>query len=267
MILKIIISIFAVLFFTGNANAQLLGEEMIYPNVEREFYPNVKTIKTKSYNGTGGKGFWRIAKFDTMGRVIEKEYYRKRKLLSRQNFVYNSNNDILYEITTFDINDPNRINDTIFFYEYKYQEDKIIYQKLTFYHSKQDSIVMRLIENKADTTLIYQKKTYYFRPKRNVTDIYEEKHTLNYKNGLLISFEKIDESRRATTYLEYYSNRKLKRKKTEREPEEEFVMTGGPGGDDMVYEYKFDISGRIKKLYFIIGKEKYKIATYEYRKK
>jgi len=264
---KLIISILAVLFFSSNANAQLLGEGVLYPNVERGFYPNVKTIKTKSYSGTGGRGFWRIAKFDSMGRVIEKEYYRKRKLLSRQNFVYNSNNDILYEITTFDINNPNRINDTIFFYEYKYQEDKIIYQKQIFFRSKRDSIVIRLIENKADTTLIYQKKSYYFRTRTNVTDIYEEKHILNYKNGLLVSFEKINENRRATTSLEYYSNGKLKRIITERDTEEEFVTIGGPGGDDMVYEYKFDNLGRIKKLYYIIGNEKYKIATPKYRKK
>ena len=262
---RLFILILAVLFFTSNANAQLLGEGVLYPNVERDFYHNVKTLKTKSYSGTGGRGFWRIAKYDAMGRVVEKEYYRKRKLLSRQNFGYNSNNDILYEITTFDINNPNRINDTIYFYEYKYQEDKIIYQKLTFFRSH-DTIVMRLIENKTDTTLIYQKKSCYFRPRTNVTDIYEEKHTLNYKNGLLVSFEKIDENSRETTFLEYYSNRKLKRKKTEREPEEEFITVGGPGGDDMIYEYKFDIFGRIKKLYYIIGEKKYKIATYEYRK-
>lgn len=261
-----IISILAVLFFTSNANAQLLEEEVLYPNVERDYYSNVKTIKRKSYSGTGGRGFWRITKLDAWGRIIEKEYHRKRKLLLRQKFVYNSNNDILYEISTFDKDNPNRINDTIFFYEYKYQADKIIYQKLTFFRSKHDSIVMRLIENKADTTLIYQKKSYYFRPRTNVTDIYEEKHTLDYKNGLLVSFEKIDENGRATTSLEYYSNRKLRRIKTEREPEEEFVMIGGPGGDDMIYEYKFDIFGRIKKLYYIIGEEKYKIATFKYRK-
>jgi len=90
---------------------------------------------------------------------------------------------------------------------------------------------------------------------------------LNYKNGLLVSFEKVDENRRATTSLEYYSNGKLKRIKTEREPDEEFVVIGGPGGDDMIYKYNFDKFGRIKKLYYIIGKKKYKIATYEYNKK
>ena len=76
---NLIISILAVLFLTGNANAQLLGEGVIYPNVERDFYPNVKTIKIISYSGTGGRGFWRIAKFDTIGKSYRKRILQKKK--------------------------------------------------------------------------------------------------------------------------------------------------------------------------------------------
>ncbi len=252
---KFILVILAVLLFTNKANAQLLEQEELYPNVEREFYPNVKIIKTKSYSGTGGKGFWSIVKLDTIGRVFEKEYYRKRKLLARESFVYNSNNDILYEIKTFDINNSNRINDTTLCYEYKYQEGRIIYQKLTFCGSTNDSIIIRLIENRTDTTLVYQKKSYYFRQKTSVTDIYEKKYILNYKNGRLVSFETIDEDRKATSFLEYYSNGKLKRKKIEREPKEEFITIGGgvieKSKSGVIYDILYTGSSRRKRQYLL----------------
>ena len=121
------------------------------------------------------------------------------------------------------------------------------------------------------TIFIYQNKSYYFRPKTNTIDIYEQKHTLKYQNGLLVHSEKFDLNinSKEIIYFEYYPNGRLKRRKIEREPEPELKVTyvGSPGSNDMSYEYKFDKSGRIKKLYYIIGKEKYKIATYEYKEK
>ncbi|MDR2083762.1 MAG: hypothetical protein LBP67_02050 [Bacteroidales bacterium] len=256
---KFIISILIILFWGNKTNAQLF--------VTNEIYSETTTIKGKYYSGTTIGSFWSIAKLDTLGRVIQKENYNKRKLLSRYNYVYNSNNDQLYYIMSFNINNSKRI-DTISNYEYRYQENRIVYQKKT-YRNCCDSTVIQLIENKGDTILIYQDKSYYFRPKTNATDIYEQIHTLKYKNGLLIHSEKfdLDRNEKEITYFEYYPNGRLKRREIKREPESKRTYSGGPGSDDEYYEYTFDESGRITTFYRIIGTEKYKIATYEYDKK
>ena len=257
---KLIIITVTVLAFTNNLNAQIFEK--------KEFYPGIKTIKGKYYNGSGGGGFWSIVKLDSLGRTIEKESYWKDELRARYCFDYNSNNDKLYYITNYSINDPNRI-DTVACYEYKYQEDKIVYQKST--SSRLDTTVIRLIDNKADTVLVYQRMVHYFRPKTDTTVIYEETYTFKYQNGLLVRSQKFDveEQKSEITYFEYYPNGMLKRRKIEHKPEPEFKGTyiGGPGSDDMSYKYKFDKFGRVKKLYYIIGKKKYKIAVYEYSEK
>ena len=256
---KLIISILTIFLFATKMNAQLFEKQ--------EFYPNVKTVKGKYYNGSGGGGYWSITKLDTLGRTIEKESYRKKTLLERDIFIYNSNNDQLYYIVAFSINRPNQ-TDTISHYEYKYQGNRIVYQKRINYRN--DSTVIHLIDNKADTVLIYQDKSYFFRPKTNTTAIYEKIYTLKYQYGLLVHSEEfdIDENSKEITYFEYYPNGRLKREKIERVPEDkDIVYVGGPGSDNMSYKYKFDKSGRVKKLYYIIRKKKYKIATYEYYKK
>jgi len=236
-----LISVLTVLFFITKADAQLFKKH--------ELYPTIKTVKGKYYNGSGGGGYWSIAKLDTLGRTIIKESYRKKILLARDSFVYNSNDDLLYHIVTFDINNPNRI-DIISRYEYKYQDNIIVYQKEGI-----SLAVIELIKNKADT-LIYQTKYSY--PKRMYI----------LKNGLLVYSENYSEGE--TTYFEYYPNGRLKRRKIEREPPIseldaiDNMYVGGPGSDDEFYKYKFDKSGRIKTFYRIIGKKKYKIATYRY---
>jgi hypothetical protein len=258
---KLIITFLTILLFVNKINAQLFEKQ--------EFYSNVKTIKGKYYNGSGGGGYWSIAKLDTLGRTIKNESYRKKKLLARNSFIYNFNNDKLYYIVTFDINNPNRI-DTIFHYEYKYQNNRIVYQK-NIRSNFHDSTVIQLIENKGDTILIYQEKSYYFQLKTNTTDIFERRHILKYRNDLLVHLEEFDISRniKKNTHFEYYPNGRLKHRKIEREPAPEFKSTymGVLGSDDMSYKYKFDKSGRIQRLYYIIGKKKYKIAAYKYNKK
>jgi hypothetical protein len=258
---KHIIIILTVLLFASKINAQLF--------VPQEFYPGIKTVKGKYYSGSGGGGYWSIAKLDTLGRTTEEESYRKKELLGRNNYVYNSNNDQLYYIVTFNLNRPNQI-DTISNYEYRYQGNRIVHQK-DAHRSHRDSTVIQLIENKGDTILIYQHKSYYFRPKTNATAVFERRYTLNYQNDLLVLSEMFDlnENSKETTHFEYFANGMLKRRKIEREPEPEDKVNyvGGPGSDDEFYKYKFDKSGRIKTFYRIIGKKKYKIATYEYDKK
>ncbi|HMU05300.1 MAG TPA: hypothetical protein PJ990_16820, partial [Saprospiraceae bacterium] len=58
---KIVISIFISLF-----SIQLFGQ--VFPI--HEIYPNTKIVKSKSYNGSGGKGYWSIRTIDSIGRVV-----------------------------------------------------------------------------------------------------------------------------------------------------------------------------------------------------
>lgn len=253
---KFIVSIWALLFCASAANAQLFEQ--------KDFYPDVKTVKAKYYNGSGG-GFRSVEKLDDPGRVAEREYYSGNQLRSRQQLTYNPNNDRLYQIETLDINYPGRVDMTIR-YEYEYREGRIVRQKS--YHTASDSIVILLIGNEGDTCLVYQSKSYIFRPKTNTADVHEKRYTANYSDGLLIRLEAfdVDKNSKETTHYEYYPNGKLKRRKIERDPEPAFkvMYTGGPGGDDMYYEYKFDKSGRIRTLYHIVDAKRYKIATYRY---
>jgi len=267
---KLIIAILTVLFFANKINAQLF--------VSKEFYPGIKTVKKKSYDDSGGDSYWSIAKLDTLGRTIEIESYLKKVSFGRANFVYNSNNDHLYCMITFDTDNPNSI-DTLSSYKYIYQENRIVYQKDTR-RNLRDSTVIQLIENKGDTILIYQYKSYFYksykshyssRPEEtNTTDVLERRYTLKYQNDLLVMSEKFDLNRneKEITYFEYYPNGRLKRRKIEREPVSELKKhyVGGTGNDDEFYKYKFDKSGRIKTLYRVIGKKKYKIETYVYKK-
>ena len=68
------------------------------------------------------------------------------------------------------------------------------------------------------------------------------------------------------TKYEYYTNGMLKRRIILRipQPEGKFTYVGGPGSDDMSYEYTYYKNGLIKKMYCIIGETKYKLAKYRY---
>ena len=69
-----------------------------------------------------------------------------------------------------------------------------------------------------------------------------------------------------TTY-EYNTNGLLSRRRINRtpEPEHEIIYVGGPGGDDMSYEYTYYRNGLTKKMYGIIEGGKYKLAEYRYK--
>jgi hypothetical protein len=229
-----------------------------------ELYPNVTLIKGKYFNGTGGGGYWSLDYVDSIGRVIKKESYHKKQLMSRQKIVYDDNNNKIFDIQTFDYNNPERVD--TFRYEYKYAGNRIIYQFRKL--SDNDSTVIELIENQGDTVLKYQEKAFYYRPKTEKTDVYETIYTLRYRNGLLISneiFDKEENSKEIKKY-EYFENGRLKRRVIERIPEPKLkgVYTGGPGSEDEFYEYKLDSEGRIKIFYRIVNGKKYKIAVYSY---
>lgn len=229
-----------------------------------ELYPNTNVIKGKYYNGTGGGGYWSLEYVDSIGRIISKESYHKKQLMSRRQIVYDANDNKIYDIQTFDYNNPERVD--TFRYEYKYENNRIIYQFCKL--SENDSTVIELIENQGDTLLKYQEQAFYYRPKTKKTDVYETVYTLNYQNGLLISKEVFDKEQSSTEIIknEYYENDRLKRRLIERisKPVQESYYIGGPGGDDESYEYKIDSQGRIKIFYRIINGKKYKIAVYRY---
>jgi len=235
--------------------------------VDNELIPNTVIIKGKYYNGSGGGGYWSLDYLDSLGRVIVKESYHKKQLMSRQNIEYDNHNNKLFEIQTFDFNNPERID--TFIYEYKYSGNRIIYQyrKLTI----NDSTVTELIKNEGDSILVYKEMNYYYRPKTRKSDVYETIYTLTFRENLLAKKEildKQDNSKEIRTY-EYFDNGRLKRRAITRIPEPEIkgIYTGGPGGDDEYYKYKIDTKDRIKRFYRIINGKGYKIAVYTYDKK
>lgn len=256
LILDIVLVGFLILMTPISIHAQLFETN--------ELYPNTNIIKGKYYNGSGGGGYWSLEYVDSIGRIICKESYHKKQLMSRQKIVYDDNNNVVFDIQTYDFNNPERVD--TFKYEYKYANNQIIYQfrKLSVY----DSTITKLIENQGDTLLKYQEQAFYYRPTTKKTDVYETVYTLKYQNGLLIRKEEFDKEHNSTEIkkYEYYDNGKLKRRLIERVPklEDESVYVGGPGSDDEYYKYKLDSKGRIKVFYRIINGKKYKIAVYSY---
>lgn len=231
---------------------------------DNELYPNISTIKGIYFNGTGGRGYWSLDYLDSKGRVIIKESHRKTQLMARQKIEYDNQNNKLFQIQTFDFNNPERID--TFKYEYKYSGNRIIYQYRKL--AANDSTVTELIKNEGDSIFVYHEMAYYYRPKTGKSDVYETLYTLIYRNNLLVRNEilnKENNSKEIKTY-EYFDNGRLKRRVIKRipEPKLEGVYTGGPGSDDEYYKYKFDSKDRIKKFYRIINGRSYKIAVYSY---
>jgi hypothetical protein len=231
---------------------------------QNELFPEIKSIKGKYYNGSGSGRYWSLDYMDSIGRVIKKESFRNNQLMSRNEIKYDNHNNIIFNIQTFDFNNPARID--TFRYEYKYSDNRIIYQYRKL--SVNDSTVIELIKNEGDSICKYQEKAFYFRPNTGKTDVYETIYTLRYKNSLLISneiFDPKDKSKEIKTY-EYFDNGRLKRRTINRIPEPELKgnYIGGPGSDDEYYKYNLDSQGRIKIFFRIINGKTYKIATYKY---
>jgi len=229
-----------------------------------ELYPNTNVIKGKYYSGTGGGGYWSLEYVDSMGRIVSKESYHKKQLMSRRKIVYDNNNNKIFDIQTFDHNNPERVD--TFRYEYKYADNRIIYQFRKL--SENDSTVTELIENQGDTLLKYQEQAFYYRPKTKTTEVYETNYTLRYRDDYLISIEEFDKDKNSTEIkkYEYYDNGRLKGRLIEGipEPKDESFYVGGPGSDDEYYKYKLDSEERIRVFYRIVNGIKYKIAEYSY---
>jgi hypothetical protein len=253
----IIYSIFVTFLLTNQVVAQLFEPH--------EFCPGAEIIKVKYYNGTGGDGYWSLIKLDSLGRKVEMERYRGRKLLEREYYVYNVNNDLLFQKRLVDINGTEHLDTTS--YEYSYKENRIVYQKRI--DSNKDSAVFMLVNNVGDSVLTYHQKEYHFLTKTNTTKVLESRHTLKYRDDLLVQEEIVDQndSTKIAKYFEYFPDGRLKRRRIDRVPNTKYVTTysGGPGSDDEFYKYEFDKFGRIKSFYRIIGTNTFKIASYRYK--
>ncbi|MTB53533.1 hypothetical protein [Lewinella sp. W8] len=179
---------------------------------------------------------------------------------------YDDHNNVLFDVETYSINDPARIDTNRWEYQYRGDRIRFQYRKL----SDHDSTVIKLVKNQGDTLLQYREEAHYYRLSTGVTDVFETVYTLAYSEGRLIKKEEFDvnQNARKITQYSYYDHGRIKRKQIDRIPEsaDEPVYVGGPGSDDESYEYKLDDAGRVTKFYKIIGGRKFLIATYRYRK-
>lgn len=252
--MKRLIAILVILFYALTLKAQLFQK--------KEFYPGLKKIIGKYYNGSGGRGWWSLQKMDSLGRVIEYNSYRKRKLMGKTFYQYNKNNDILYKVSAFDINRPDVVDSSK--YQYKYANGRIVFQKQIFANG--DFNLFKLIKQQ-DSVFTYQNISCNYRPYKKQYHISERRVILTYNKNKLIDKEEVStDSSKTTTYRAYYSNRQLKHRLIEHAPEEKIkgVYLGSPGSDDEYYKYKYDGKGRVKIFYRIIGNKKYKIVDYQY---
>ena len=228
-------------------------------------YPNVALIKSKIYDSSGKSRFWSIERLDSLGRLTEKEDYYKKTLLSKAKLTYDSRNNKLLDIRTYSISDSNHV-DTIR-YDYEYTKDGISYPKQVR-SSRKDSIVVTLVDNIGDTTFIYQSVHYNPKTKPDSICCYKEMRFLTFRDGLLVKDKRLDlqDKSEETTSYEYFTNGKLKRRVIEREPKSKFdgIYIGGPGSNDMSFDYVLDKAGRPTKSYTTTRGKRYKQVTYKY---
>jgi len=226
--------------------------------------PGVKTVKGKYFSGTGSRGFWSEEKLDSLGRTIERSSYRKKKLTGTYVLQYNDRNDIILRIDTYDINHPGTADTSR--YEYSYNNDIIAFE--IYIYTSNDSAIYKLINNEGDSILTYQYTSYHNLADRKNIHSNAETYVLSYKNNLLTKLEITNnKNEKEISEYTYYPNGNVKRRVKKRIPEldDEIVYTGGPGGDDQSYKYRYNRKGRTKTLYMIVHNKTYKIATYKYK--
>ena len=275
------------LLISCSLNAQLFEEKRIFPGV--------KSIEGKYFNGSGGGGYWTLEELDDRGRIINKKNYKKSRLLAERALVYNEANDLIMDIGIYSVNNPARKDSIHISYQYD-EKGHISYQCRKF--SAKDSIVHQLEEVIGDSLYLYLETSSISLPNNAVRTSQTRHKVLLNKQGLVTKKTVIVPSQRfklqsalegnqvnvkwdkagshstpefeTTTYFfRYYPNGKLKRRKVEHNPEPEIkgVFVGGPGSDDMGFEYKYDTEGRVIKQYSIVEGKKYKVAVYKYNLK
>jgi hypothetical protein len=250
--MKKIITILPALFCVLVLKAQLFEN--------KDLYPGTAAVKSRYFNGSGGKGYWSLRKLDAAGRTVEYCNYKNRQLLYKDLYRYNSQNDITCIIHAFYINKPGKVDTTTF--EYAYAGSRIVYQKRIF--PNRDSVVFKLADNKNDSVLTYQCISYNY-PPGNMPVSVEKTYVLHYADSLLTKQAVVNSDSREVTDYEYYSNGKLKRRIIQRTPAlKGAVYTGAPGSDDQSYKYTYDPTGRVKNLYTIVNDKTYKLAHHNY---
>jgi len=252
-------TVLLLLLNTLTANSQLL--------INEKLLKGSSSVTTRSFNGSGGGGYWTIEELDELGRTSTKEYHRRKELLAREVYQYNPMNDEILRVQTFDINNPSRIDST--FTEYEYNTNGTITRQKQTFSNREDSIVFDLVDIKGDT-LKYSKREFYYRPTTGNIDTYSYEVSLVFNSVNQVIFKRevhIQNTTIEITKYEYNSNGLLSRRVINRipEPELEIVYVGGPGSDDMRYEYTYYGNGLPKKLYGIIEGNKYILAEYRYK--
>jgi hypothetical protein len=234
---------------------------------KREIQQGIAKLKTNQYSGTGGGGYWNLKYYDEKGRMIIEELYKRNTLMGRHAYEYDQfDNEILF-ISLYDINNPNR-NDTVSYTKYYYNSNGQIEKELT---TVANSKFTTKIISKRENLTIYQKISEHYWKREDTINVDTTVIKLIYgKNGFILKQVKEnmeDKSIEITDYT-YYQNGKLLRRKISRilEPEFSSVYVGGPGSDDMSYDYKYTNTkkDRLKTLYTIVEGKKYKLAKYRY---
>ena len=253
--------------FSGGLSGQIVKAE--------GRYPGVRSVKTKQFAGTGGWGYYNIQEMDARGRVAVKSSYRRGRLLSRRRFSYDGCDNQLYAVTLFDINDAGRAGDTSSVVRYSYGGDCLI----TAYTSAGTGHIEtgELLHGRSRSdTLTYTKAYTHYDPAGNVRSTFTETIRVQYDAAGRRTYYSVvhadphdGRQRRQTTAYTYNANgdvaRVVDRYARSRSaggsdfapiPPSEFSYVGGPGGDDVRYEYKYNKAGWPVKRWVILGEKR-----------
>ena len=249
---------FSFLIFVLLSNGQILRSPDVYLDLYHD--SGITKLKKREFNN-GGK--WTSYELDSIGRVVEKRSFRRKAPLSITRYTYNNNNDITSIISTYDMTKPLHF-DTL---QYEYSNGKIVSE--TDKPSRGISTSYRMIENKGDSTLIYNFSDYVYSPDKKIKHEAEDTLIVTYRGNLRVKEEEIRDrsTNKLITLYEYFENGNVKRRvmKVFSTAGIKPMLMGAPGADDMTYKYTYDKNGRIRDNYVTLNSKTYKLATYYYK--
>lgn len=262
--MKKVLSILLIsIFFIVQMNAQLFES--------KKLYPDVKSIKGKYFNGSGGKGYWSMETLDEKGRIVNSKSYKKRILLSETEYHYDSNNNEIHNTELFDINHPKKVK-TNWHRRYEYDSSNNISYQVTK-TSDTDSAIIKLVTITPDSMFTYLETSYHYNAAKNKRWENKKEHKVFFNKDKSIrkwTIENLSDHSKEIKEFWYFSNGALKRRTVKRVPVSKLeggstaIYLGGPGSDDQQWEYTYDKNGRVKKMYTIVDGKKYKVAKYKY---
>jgi hypothetical protein len=223
---------------------------------------NYSYFNQKSYLNIG-RGNWNKKCLLNNGLVYQEENYLEKKLMSEQKYIYDDYGNLLFEISTYNINSGNKI-DTIFKYQYKYDEfNRVIEKEYSFGMVEKFSKFDNNSKPKLIERFYKDNKTLYFRPINEFRDfdengnlIKEIKTEIEYPESESDTIKKIKIETNTYKYDKYGNVIEIKRSYN---PEESFpiIMIGGlPLYETEKMEYKYDKFGLWTKKYWIAGGKK-----------